>query len=84
MSLKKLALNKINLIICGISVLIIVIGFVLMNGSSTTVEGGFNPDIYSVRRIKVAPLVCVVGFILMIVGILYPAKSHAQKGNEQK
>ena len=75
MSDKRFALQKINLIICGIAVLIIIIGFVLMAaGPGTTFEGGFNPDIFSVRRIKVAPVVCLIVFFLMIVGILYPAK----------
>lgn len=74
MSQKRFALEKINFIICGIAILIIIIGFVLMSGSGTTFEGGFKEDIFSARRIKVAPVVCLIGFVLMIVGILYPAK----------
>lgn len=81
MSDKRFALQKTNLIICGIAVVIIVIGFVLMAGPGTTFEGGFNPDIFSARRIKVAPVVCLIGFFLMIVGILYPAKD---KSNPEK
>lgn len=81
MSDKRFALQKTNLIICGIAVVIIVIGFVLMAGPGTTFEGGFNSDIFSARRIKVAPVVCLIGFFLMIVGILYPAKD---KSNPEK
>ncbi len=75
-SRKNFALSKINLIICGVAVLFIIAGFLLMSGSATTAETGFNPDIFSARRIRVAPVVCLIGFVLMIVGILYPAKTN--------
>ncbi len=78
MSHKNLAFHKMNLIICGIAVLIIIIGFLLMSGPATTFEG-FEPDIFSVRRIKVAPVVCLAGFVLMIFGILYPAKERKEQ-----
>lgn len=78
MSHKNLAFHKMNLIICGVAVLIIIIGFLLMSGPATTFEG-FEPDIFSVRRIKVAPVVCLAGFVLMIFGILYPAKDRKEQ-----
>lgn len=78
MSQKNLAFHKTNLIICGVAVLIIIVGFLLMGGPATTFDG-FEPDIFSVRRIKVAPVVCLAGFVLMIFGILYPAKDK-EKG----
>lgn len=74
MSQKNIALGKTNFLICGAAIVLIILGFVLMAGPGTTFEGGFEPDIFSARRIKVAPVVCLVGFVLMIVGILYPAK----------
>ncbi len=73
---RNFALSKINFIIIGVAVLIIIIGFLLMTGPSTTLEGGFEPDIFSARRIKVAPLTCFFGFLLMIVGILFPDKKQ--------
>lgn len=78
MSHKKLAFHKTNLFICGIAVLVIVAGFLLMSGPATTFEG-FEADIFSVRRIKVAPVVCLIGFMLMIVGILYPTKDKKER-----
>ncbi|MPM53014.1 hypothetical protein SDC9_99778 [bioreactor metagenome] len=78
MSHKNLAFHKMNLIICGVAVLIIIVGFLLMSGPATTFEG-FEPDIFSVRRIKVAPVVCLAGFVLMIFGILYPAKERKEQ-----
>lgn len=68
---KNHALGKINFLIIGVAVLIIIIGFLLMTGPSTTIEGGFEPDIFSARRIKIAPATCFIGFMVMILGILY-------------
>lgn len=66
------AFGRLNFIICAIAVLIIITGFLLMTGKGSSIEGGFNPDIFSNRRINVAPVTCFFGFILMIVGILVP------------
>lgn len=73
---RSFALEKINFIIIGVAVAVIIIGFLLMSGPGTSVEGGFEPDIFSVRRIKIAPLTCLVGFLGVIVGILYPDKKE--------
>lgn len=50
-----------------------------MTGPATTFENGFEPDIFSARRIKIAPVVCLIGFVLMIVGVLYPVKENKEK-----
>ena len=74
MDRRNFALGKLNYIICAVSLFLIILGFFLMTGSATTIEGGFDPDIFSTRRIVVAPMTCFFGFLLMIVGILYPSK----------
>lgn len=79
MSQKSIALSKTNLVICGLAILLIITGFLLMTGPSTTFDGGFEPDIFSARRIKLAPIVCLAGFVLMVVGILYPSKEKNSK-----
>jgi len=76
MDKRSFAFGKKNYIICAVSVLIIIIGFVLMTGDATTIEGGFEPDIFSTRRIVIAPMMCFAGFLLMIVGILFPSKKE--------
>lgn len=77
MSQKSIALGKTNFIICGIAIILIIAGFLLMAGPATTLETGFEPDIFSARRIKLAPIVCLAGFVLMVVGILYPSKEKS-------
>ena len=65
----KFCLTKINFIIMGVAALIIVVGFVLMWGAPSTPEA-FNPDVFSTRRVVVAPNICFFGYLLMVVGIL--------------
>ncbi|MCQ2312575.1 MAG: DUF3098 domain-containing protein [Paludibacteraceae bacterium] len=66
-------LQKINFILMGISFVIIILGFALMIGPASGEE--YNPDIFSVRRITVGPMIALFGFIAMIVAILYRPKN---------
>ena len=75
MNKQKFAFDKTNFILLGVGMAIIIIGFLLMTGPGST-EGYFEPDIFSVRRIKVAPLVCLFGFVFMIYGILKKSKKE--------
>lgn len=52
-----------------IACFLIITGYVLMSGLGST-EQAFNPDIFSTRRIVVAPMVCLAGYLLVVVGIL--------------
>ena len=70
---KQFTLGKINIILIAVGFAIIVLGFVLMTGSTTHKE--FNPDIYSFRRITVGPMISLFGFISIIFAILYKPKS---------
>ena len=73
--MRNLAFSKINYILLIVGLAIIVVGFMLMSGESTT-EEAFNPDIFSDMRIKIAPVVCLFGFLFEIVAILWPAKKE--------
>tara|TARA_B100000941_G_C28374084_1_gene483709 strand:- start:630 stop:857 length:228 start_codon:yes stop_codon:yes gene_type:complete len=57
-----------------ISILIIGLGFVVMSGGESSDPDIFNEEIYNFRRIKLAPLMIVSGFILCIFSILYNEK----------
>ena len=48
---------------------LIIAGYILMSGPGST-EQSFNPDIFSPRRIVVAPILCLSGYLLIVVGIL--------------
>lgn len=56
---------------------LILLGFVLMLGAdaNTTPEGKFDPnywneDIFSFRRIRLAPMLVIAGFVIQVVAIL--------------
>ena len=64
------ALSKINYIILSIGSILIITGYILMSGEGST-PAAYNPDIFSGLRIKVAPVVCLTGYLINIFGILY-------------
>ncbi len=70
MDKRNFAFERKNFILLAIGMIIVIIGFILMSGSGSD-EGFFNPDIFSVRRIKVAPVVCLFGFLFIIYAILH-------------
>ncbi len=65
-------LGKENFILMGVSVALIVIGFLLMGGATT--EETFNPDIFSTMRTAVGPGISFIGFVIMFFAILYKKK----------
>ena len=69
----KHTLSKLNLILIAVSFVIIVIGFCLMVGAPSG-EEAYNPDIFSVRRITVGPMIALFGFVSMVFAILFRAK----------
>ena len=70
MDRKNFAFDKTNFILLAIGMAVVIVGFLLMTGpaSSDTV---YEPDIFSARRIKVAPVVCLLGFVSMIYAVVH-------------
>ena len=69
----KLPLGKVNFILIAISLILIVIGFIMMSGSSNTGKE-FNYAIFDNSRIVVAPFITFIGFLLMAPAILIRGK----------
>ena len=74
MDKKNLAFDKVNYILLAVGMAVVVLGFRLMSGGSSD-ETAYNPDIFSVRRIKVAPVVCLIGFVSMIYAVIRKPKN---------
>lgn len=73
-SKSQFALGKQNYLLIAISFILIVAGFVLMMGSGST-EEAYNPDIFSTRRIVIAPTITFIGFVCIIFAILRKPKN---------
>ena len=71
MKKKQFLFSKKRYQILFLSILIIGLGFLLMSGGGSNNPDVFNNEIYSFRRIRLAPLVVISGFIICIVSILY-------------
>jgi len=57
-----------------LSIFVIALGFIIMSGGETSDPNIFNDEIYNFRRIRLAPLIVLSGFILCIFSILYNDK----------
>jgi hypothetical protein len=78
MDKKNFAFGKWNYILLAVGVAAIILGFALMIGPGST-ETHFEPDIFSFRRIKLAPAVCFSGFVFVIIAIMHNPKSKNEK-----
>jgi len=82
MDKRNFAFGRMNFILLAVSMLVVIIGFVLMGGDATTDEA-YNPDIFSTRRTKVAPIVCLIGFVSMVYAVVYKPKDESLPEQEE-
>lgn len=68
-----------NYILLIIGFVIIVFGFLLMIGGGSDDPNVFNPEIFSFRRITLAPVVVLFGFLFQIYAIM---KKPSEKKKE--
>lgn len=78
MDKRDFAFDKMNFILLAVGMVIVVIGFLLMTGPGST-DTVYEPDIFSVRRIKVAPVVCLFGFVSMIYAVVRKPKERKEE-----
>lgn len=75
MDKRNYAFDKVNFILIAVGMLVVILGFILMSGGGSN-ETVFDNDIFSARRIKIAPLVCFLGFISIIYAIIRKPKDN--------
>jgi NADH:ubiquinone oxidoreductase subunit 6 (subunit J) len=66
----ELPLSKENYLLMLVGFVIIIIGFVVMSGNND------RSDIYSFRRITLAPIIVLIGFIFEIYAIMKKSKDN--------
>ncbi|MBQ7443652.1 MAG: DUF3098 domain-containing protein [Bacteroidaceae bacterium] len=78
-------MTKTNFIIIAAAVALVVAGFTLMRPTTDVKArpGGHHaaapgPGAMAPQRIRVAPVVCLAGYVLVVPGILWGMGSHAK------
>jgi len=76
----EFALNKENYILLAIGFAVIIIGFLLMIGGRSNDPNVFNgKELYSFRRITLAPLIVLFGFMFEIYAIMKTPKNKKKE-----
>ncbi len=68
------ALGKENYKLMAIGFAVIVVGFILLSGGGSDDPNVFSEDIFSFRRLTIAPIVLLAGFIFEIYAIMKKPK----------
>ena len=56
-------------------IVLIIVGYILMIGGGSEDPNVFNPAIFDTQRITIAPMVCLLGFVVIIMAIMWRPKS---------
>ena len=64
-----------NVKIIGAGLLVMILGFVLMIGGGSSDPNVFNPAMFSFRRITLAPIVVIIGIVVILWGIMRTPKN---------
>lgn len=67
--------DKVNYKILLVGLAVIALGFILMSGGGSEDPNVFNEEIFSFRRIRLAPAVVLLGFGITIYSILKNPKN---------
>ena len=73
-----MAVPKKNILYIIAGFAIMVLGYVLMSGGGSDDPNVFNEEMFSVRRITVAPVVILIGIVVEIWAIMHIGKSKKQ------
>lgn len=71
---KHLLFIRKNYVLLAIACFLIVLGLILMSGNGSSFTH-FETDIFSFRRIVLAPIISLTGYLLVIVAILCMEKN---------
>ncbi|HRH12278.1 MAG TPA: DUF3098 domain-containing protein [Bacteroidia bacterium] len=74
----KTTFTKKNYYILIAGILFILLGYILMIGGGSEDPKVFNPAIFDFQRITLAPLVCLIGFVTIIVAIMWRPKDTTE------
>lgn len=66
--------KKENYLIFLVGIALVALGYILMIGGGSDDPNVFNPEIFSFRRIVLSPIIIVIGFLVIMYGIMKKSK----------
>ncbi len=66
---------KKNYVIFLVGIGLLVLGYLLMMGGGSEDLNTFNPAIFDFQRITLSPIICLAGFVTIIVSIMWRPKT---------
>ena len=73
----KTTFGKQNYMILIAGIALVILGYLLMIGGGSEDPNKFNPAIFDTQRITIAPIVCLIGFVAVIVAIMWRPKNSS-------
>ena len=61
--------NKKKYILLTFSIILLIVGFLLLSGGGS-IGSEFNPEIFSTRRVIIAPIVIIIAFVMSGMAIM--------------
>lgn len=74
----KQTFTRKNYYILLTGIILICLGYVLMIGGKSEDPNVFNPAIFNFQRITLAPIICLIGFVTIIVAIMWRPKNEGE------
>ncbi|OFX76942.1 MAG: hypothetical protein A2X12_07930 [Bacteroidetes bacterium GWE2_29_8] len=71
--------SKKNYIYIGGGFLIVLLGYILMIGGGSDDPNVFNNAIFNFQRLTLSPVIILIGFIMVGIGIMSKGKQEEQK-----
>ena len=71
---KVMPFGKMNYILVIVGIALIALGFILMIGGGSSDPGVFNEEMFNFRRLTLAPILVLAGFVVEIVAIFWKGK----------
>ncbi len=66
--------SLVNYILMIAGLILLAIGYIMLAGGGSDDPNVFNPAMFDTRRLYVAPILIVLGFVVEIVAIMYKKK----------
>ncbi len=72
----QFAFGRTNYILMAAGLVVLALGYILLSGGGSDDPNTFNPAMFDTRRLVVAPILIIAGFVVEIVAIMFKGKKQ--------